>query len=61
MTITRVTTGYQNTIYALLKCFYNKKGIYSTGTRNTNYPNIWWILNSGNTGKVGASIRAPIT
>ncbi len=61
MTFLKLSAANKQTINTYTKGFDNEKRIHSAGTHDPNYPNIGWILKTGNTCRIGCRIATPVT
>ena len=61
MTVARVSSRDPDTICPMSKSSQNKFRAHSTGTRNSDNPNVWGVLKSADASQIGCAITAPVT
>jgi hypothetical protein len=60
MAISRMSTGHPDAVCALSKGGQNKLRTHSTGTGDSNHPDVGWIFHSADTRKICSAITAPV-
>src|SRR5690606_3329070 len=44
----------------LNKCLEDEEHVNTTGTHNSDGSDVWWVLDTGTTGKVSTCVRTPV-
>jgi hypothetical protein len=60
MTFPKLSPANEQAVGTREKGFHDENGIHSTGTHNSNHPDVRWVLKTGDTGGISRRITTPV-
>jgi hypothetical protein len=60
MAFAGMSPGYPDAVCALTQGCHEKLRIHSSGTGDSNHPDVGWIFHSPNTCQIGSTVAAPV-